>query len=80
MVEAETREEDKRMRKTREEKAKREAEASEGMRAWAKAEAIAKAEIARIFAEASERPRQEQRRRSSGLPPRRARRPRSRPR
>ena len=57
---------------------KREAEAEEGMRVWAKAEARAKAYIARIAAKASKRPRQELRQRSPGLPPRRERGPRSR--
>ena len=56
---------DKRTRNAREAKAKREAEAAEGMRAWAEAEAAegmrdwaeakarSKSEIARIAAEAS---------------------------
>ena len=38
-------------------KANREAKAAEGMRLWEEAEVRAKAEIARIAAEASERPR-----------------------
>ena len=54
------------MRKARETKAKREAEATEGMRAWAEAKARAKAEISRISVDGSDRPRQEQSQRSTG--------------
>ena len=55
MVESDIREEDKRTMKAREAKANREAEAGEGMRAWAEAEARVKANIARITAKGSER-------------------------
>ena len=44
-----------RTRKARKAKAKKENEAVEGMRAWSKAEARTKGEIARIASEASER-------------------------
>ena len=49
------------------------------MRKWVEAKARAKSDISRIAADASKRPRQEQRRRLPVFPPRRARETRSRP-